>query len=93
MADIESVEGVEDMAKFEEQIKILANRRQKIADDYTGFANRITTQIEKILRDAEVWDVIRALEVGKEKRRADDQAQADLIGKQLGELAASGRRL
>lgn len=77
----------EEIAKVEADLQAVAARRAKIAENYTAFASRISAQIEKILKDAEVYDVIRALEVGREKRRADDQAQADALGQQLEELA------
>lgn len=76
----------EEIAKIEADIQKAAAQRQKIADGYTAFANRISGQIEKILKDAEVYDVIRAIEVGRDKRRQDDQAQADALGKHMEEL-------
>jgi len=77
----------EEIAKIETEIQTLTARRAKIAENYAAFAGRITTQIEKILKDAEVYDVIRALEVGRDKRRVDDQAQADALGKQIAMLS------
>jgi len=77
----------EELAKLDAEIQAATARRAKIAENYTTFANRIATQIDKILKDADVFDVIRALEVGRDKRRSDDQAQADALGQQLDEMA------
>jgi len=76
----------EDIAKLNEQLQALGAQQQAIGSQYTLFAQRVAVQIEKILRDAEVWDLIRALEVGREQKRAVDQAQADEIGKQIAAL-------
>jgi hypothetical protein len=68
-------------------------QRQKLADEYTTFHNQVANQIEKILKDAKVFDLIRALEVGRDTRRATDQAQVDAIGKKIDEFSRQKAKL
>lgn len=76
----------DDIVFIEQQITDLAASRQQIATDFTAYYDSIRVQIEKALRDAGVFDLVQTLELGREKRKADDQARADDLGKRLGDL-------
>ncbi len=75
------------------KIQEVLAQRQKLADEYTIFHNQVAAQIEKILKDAKVFDLIRALEVGRDTRRATDQAQVDALGKQIDECSRQKAKL
>lgn len=77
----------EDIAHVDTQIQALLDARQALASGFQEYHAKITAQIEKILRDADVWDVVQALETGREKRRVDDQAQANAMSAKLDDLA------
>ena len=76
----------EDLAYVEEQLKNFMGERQKIATDYESYNKRISAQIEKILREAGVWDVVNALESGRDTRRTSDQERVNQVGTQIADL-------
>lgn len=76
----------DDIEFVERQIQELAAHRQQIATDFTAYYDSIRSQIEKALKDAGIFDLVQTLEAGREKRKVDDQARADELGKKIGDL-------
>lgn len=77
----------EDIAHIDTQIQALLDARNALATGFQEYHTKIATQIEKVLRDADVWDIVQALEAGREKRRMEDQAQANALSTKLDDLA------
>lgn len=76
----------DDIEFIEHQIQELATQRQQVATDFTAYFDSIRLQIEKALKDAGIFDLVQTLEMGREKRKVDDQARADELGKKIGDL-------
>lgn len=76
----------DDLAYVGQQLQALNEERQRLVTEYNAYHQKIQGQIEKILREAEVWDVLQALEAGREKRRVEGQATVNEIGVQIADL-------
>lgn len=81
------VSRTDDIAHIDAQAQELLAVRQALITGYQEYHAKIATQIEKILKDADVWDTVQALEAGREKRRVEDQEKVNQLGAKLDELA------
>ncbi len=77
----------DDISHIDAQANELNAVRQALVVGYQEYHAKIAAQIEKILKDADVWDTVQALEAGREKRRQDDQEKVNQIGAKIDELA------
>lgn len=77
----------DDISHIDAQANELNAMRQALVTGYQEYHAKIGTQIEKVLKDADVWDTITALEAGREKRRGEDQEKVNQLGVKIDELA------
>lgn len=75
--------------EIENQIQALTDERQGIVDTFTRYNQKISSQIEKILRDADVFDVVYALEMGREAQRVTEQDRVNQLTAKIADLRLS----
>lgn len=77
---------IDDISHIDAQANELNAMRQTLVTVYQEYHAKIGTQIEKILKDADVWDTIKALEAGREQRRSEDQVKVNQMGAKIDEI-------
>ena len=80
------VSRTDDIAHIDAQAAEIIALREGLIGAYQEFHSKIAAQVEKILREADVWDTVQALETGREARRQADQEKVNQLNVKLEEL-------